>query len=104
MASHSDQSARTRSDRHDRVSRSIRPTLATRASSISTTRLARGRPTAACISSADLYVLQPVDPSRGNGTLLFEIANRGRKGLLGRFNRAGASQDPRPRPTLATDS
>ena len=44
--------------------------------------------------SADLYVLQPVDPSRGNGTLLFEIANRGRKGLLGRFNRAGASQDP----------
>jgi hypothetical protein len=44
--------------------------------------------------TADLYVLQPVDPSRGNGTLLFEIANRGRKGLLGRFNRAGASQDP----------
>jgi hypothetical protein len=44
--------------------------------------------------AADLYVLQPVDPSRGNGTLLFEIANRGRKGILGRFNRAGASQDP----------
>jgi hypothetical protein len=44
--------------------------------------------------TADLYVLQPVDPSRGNGTLLFEIANRGRKGILGRFNRAGASQDP----------
>ena len=32
--------------------------------------------------SADLYVLQPADPSRGNGTLLFEIANRGRKGVL----------------------
>jgi Alpha/beta hydrolase domain len=44
--------------------------------------------------TADLYVLQPVDPARGNGTLLFEIANRGRKGILGRFNRAGASQDP----------
>jgi hypothetical protein len=44
--------------------------------------------------SADLYVLQPSDPSRGNNTLLFEIANRGRKGILGRFNRAGASQDP----------
>jgi len=44
--------------------------------------------------TADLYVLQPVDPSRGNGTLLFEIANRGRKGILGRFNRAGGSQDP----------
>jgi hypothetical protein len=44
--------------------------------------------------TADLYVLQPADPSRGNGTLLFEIANRGRKGILGRFNRAGATQDP----------
>ena len=44
--------------------------------------------------SADLYVLQPVEAARGNGTLLFEIANRGRKGLLGRFNRAGVSQDP----------
>ena len=44
--------------------------------------------------SADLYVLQPVDTSRGNGTLLFEIANRGRKGILGRFNRAGGSSDP----------
>jgi hypothetical protein len=44
--------------------------------------------------SADLYVLQPIDPARGNNTLLFEIANRGRKGVLGRFNRAGASQDP----------
>ena len=44
--------------------------------------------------TADLYVLQPVDASRGNGTLLFEIANRGRKGLLGRFNRAGGSGDP----------
>ncbi|HEX5110785.1 MAG TPA: alpha/beta hydrolase domain-containing protein [Vicinamibacterales bacterium] len=45
--------------------------------------------------SADLYVLQPVDPARGNGALLFEIANRGRKGMLGRFNRgAGGVQDP----------
>ena len=44
--------------------------------------------------TADLYVLQPADAARGNGTLLFEIANRGRKGILGRFNRAGGSQDP----------
>ena len=44
--------------------------------------------------TADLHVLQPVDAARGNGTLLFEIANRGRKGILGRFNRAGGSQDP----------
>ena len=45
--------------------------------------------------SADLYVLRPVDTQKGNGALLFEIANRGRKGLLGRFNRgATGSQDP----------
>ena len=30
--------------------------------------------------SADLYVLRPVDPAKGNGTLLFEISNRGGKG------------------------
>ena len=45
--------------------------------------------------SADLYVLRPVETQKGNGALLFEIANRGRKGLLGRFNRgAGQAQDP----------
>ena len=45
--------------------------------------------------SADLYVLRPAETEKGNGVLLFEIANRGRKGLLGRFNRgAGGSQDP----------
>src|SRR5574342_734491 len=44
--------------------------------------------------TADLYVLRPVDASKGNGALLFEIANRGRKGLLGRFNRAPGAQDP----------
>ena len=44
--------------------------------------------------SADLFVLQPVDRAKGNGALLFEIANRGRKGLLGRFNRAPAGDNP----------
>jgi hypothetical protein len=45
--------------------------------------------------SADLYVLRPVEAQKGNGVLLFEIANRGRKGLIGRFNRgAAATQDP----------
>ena len=44
--------------------------------------------------TADFYALQPVDVARGNGAMLFEIANRGRKGLLGRFNRANGSQDP----------
>ena len=38
--------------------------------------------------SSDLYVLRPSDPLKGNGVLLFEVANRGRRGLLGRFNRA----------------
>jgi hypothetical protein len=44
--------------------------------------------------TADLFVLQPVDSARGNGALLFEIANRGNKGMLGRFNRAQGSNDP----------
>lgn len=44
--------------------------------------------------SADLYVLQPVDRAKGNGALLFEIANRGRKGLLARFNGAPPSNAP----------
>lgn len=44
--------------------------------------------------SADLYVLQPVDRAKGNGTLLFEISNRGRKGMLGMFNRAPNATDP----------
>src|SRR5262245_43187796 len=37
------------------------------------------------VFSADLYVLRPVQPARGNGVLLFEVSNRGRKGLLTRF-------------------
>jgi hypothetical protein len=44
--------------------------------------------------TADLYVLRPADAARGNGVLLFEISNRGGKGLLTRFNRASGSRDP----------
>ena len=44
--------------------------------------------------TADLFVLQPVDHARGNDVMLFEISNRGGKGLLTRFNRARASADP----------
>ena len=44
--------------------------------------------------SADLYVLRPADPSKGNGVMLFEAANRGRRGLLTRFNRARPGNDP----------
>jgi hypothetical protein len=44
--------------------------------------------------SADLFVLQPVDRAKGNGALLFEISNRGNKGMLGMFNRARGSSNP----------
>lgn len=50
--------------------------------------------------SSDLYVLRPSDPTKGNGVLLFEISNRGRKGLLTRFNRGAARSDD---PTTAAD-
>ena len=45
--------------------------------------------------SADLYMFQPKDPARGNGTVLFQVSNRGRKDLLMLFNRGAASNDPR---------
>lgn len=45
--------------------------------------------------SSDLYLLRPLDPARGNGTVLFEVSNRGRKGLLDTFNLARGSLDPR---------
>ena len=44
---------------------------------------------------ADFVVFAPRDPAKGNGTLLFEVANRGRKGILHVFNRAASSNDPR---------
>jgi len=44
--------------------------------------------------SADVYLLRPVDPGKGSGTVLFEVSNRGGKGLLS-FNRASGSRDPR---------
>ncbi len=45
--------------------------------------------------SADVYILRPVQPERGNGAVLFEVSNRGGKGLLSRFSRAKGSGDPR---------
>ena len=44
--------------------------------------------------SADLFILKPKDPSRGNGVLFFDIVNRGNLQLLGTFNRATRSGDP----------
>ncbi len=44
--------------------------------------------------SADLFILAPQDPARASGSVLFEISNRGGKGLLATFNRATGSLDP----------
>ncbi len=44
--------------------------------------------------SSDFYLIKPKDLSRGNGTVLYEVSNRGGKGMLGFFNRATASLDP----------
>ena len=45
--------------------------------------------------SSDLYVLRPKKLDRGNGTALYEVSNRGGKGMLGFFNRGTASSlDP----------
>jgi len=48
--------------------------------------------------SADLYIIKPRDPSKGNGTALVEISNRGGKGLLNTFDLAAPSLDPRTPP------
>src|SRR5689334_15200747 len=36
--------------------------------------------------SADVYLFQPKHRARGNGTVLLQVAHRGRKDLLTRFN------------------
>jgi len=45
-------------------------------------------------ASADFYMLKPVDPSRGNGRVFYEVGNRGGKSLLATFQKAAASTDP----------
>ena len=45
--------------------------------------------------SSDLYVLKPRDPGNGNGAVLYEVSNRGLKGMLHMFNFADSSTDPR---------
>lgn len=48
-------------------------------------------------SSADFYLLRPVDPSRGKRCLLLDVPNRGRKVALGMFNSTARSPDPATR-------
>lgn len=44
--------------------------------------------------AADFYLLKPTDMARANGALLFEVSNRGRKGILPMLSRAAGSLDP----------
>jgi hypothetical protein len=44
--------------------------------------------------SSDFYLIKPVDASRGNGTVLYEVSNRGGKGMVGFFNFAAGGVDP----------
>ena len=44
---------------------------------------------------SNFYLLKPADAARGNGTVLYEVSNRGGKGMLGYFNNAAGSRYPR---------
>src|SRR5437870_11151422 len=45
--------------------------------------------------SSDFYMIKPKDLSRGNGSVLYEVSNRGNKGILGFFDLASTnSLDP----------
>ena len=43
---------------------------------------------------SDFYLIKPKDVSRGNGTLFYEVSNRGGKGMLGYYNNASGSRAP----------
>jgi len=44
--------------------------------------------------SSDFYVIKPKQIEKGNGAVLYEVSNRGGKGMLGFFNHAAGSLDP----------
>src|SRR5271166_7098743 len=44
--------------------------------------------------ASDFYILKPVDMTKGNGALLYDVNNRGAKRALIQFNSAPASNDP----------
>src|SRR5258708_13951484 len=45
--------------------------------------------------SSDFFLVKPKQIERGNGAVLYEVSNRGGKGMLGFFNRATGSANPR---------
>ena len=44
--------------------------------------------------SSDFFLIKPKRIERGNGAVLYEVSNRGGKGMLGFFNHAPGSLDP----------
>ena len=44
--------------------------------------------------SADFFLIKPKTMERANGAVLYEVSNRGGKGMLGFFNHATGSSDP----------
>ena len=44
--------------------------------------------------SADFFLMKPTHMAAGNGTLLYEVSNRGGKGMLGFYNHASGSLNP----------
>jgi len=44
--------------------------------------------------SADFFLIKPKSMDRANGAVLYEVSNRGGKGMLGFFNHAAGSLDP----------
>jgi hypothetical protein len=44
--------------------------------------------------SSDFFLIKPKQPARGNGTVLYEVSNRGGKGMLGFYNHASGSLNP----------
>lgn len=44
--------------------------------------------------SSDFFLLKPKQIERGNGTLLYEVSNRGGKGMLAFYNQGTGSLDP----------
>jgi len=49
---------------------------------------------------ADVFILMPKDPLRGNGAILYDVNNRGNKLAIRMFNRGGGGNDP----TTAADA
>ena len=46
------------------------------------------------IFRADVHLLKPVDVARGNGTVFYNVVNRGRKNIFPMFNLASGSNMP----------